>query len=204
MNDWIRGAGPVVTLIWVVAGLGGLLVLERAYVALTRSGFNGRPFIERIIQLVRAGKIDEAIKHSATSRTVLADIALLILRTRTSDESDLQNVASAAELSLVPRLRRRLPYFTILAVIAVLLGGIGIADAMRMNLQTGGALAADAARLARGLRAVEAGLGVAAALLLAQGFFTAQAEQVVEQVEELTARLVNALIDRPDVRLGHR
>jgi hypothetical protein len=204
MNEWIRGAGPVATLIWVVAGLGGLLILERAYVALSRSGFNGRPFIERIIQLVRAGKIDEAIKHSSTSRTVLADIALLILRTRSKEEADLQNVATAAELSLVPRLRRRLPYFTILAVIAVLLGFIGLADAARVNLEAGGTLTADPSRLASGARAIEVGFGVAAALLLAQGFFTAQAEQVVEQVEELTARLVNALIDRPDVRLGHR
>jgi hypothetical protein len=204
MNEWIRGAGPVATLIWVVAGLGGLLILERAYVALSRSGFNGRPFIERIIQLVRAGKIDDAIKHSSTSRTVLADIALLILRTRSKEEADLQNVASAAELSLVPRLRRRLPYFTILAVIAVLLGFIGLADAARVNLEAGGSLTADPSRLASGARAIEIGFGVAAALLLAQGFFTAQAEQVVEQVEELTARLVNALIDRPDVRLGHR
>jgi hypothetical protein len=203
MNEWIRGAGPVVALIWVVAGLGALLVLERGYVALTRSGFNGRPFIERIIQLVRAGKIDDAIKHCASSRTVLSDIALLILRTRTKDETDLQNVASAAELSLVPRLRRRLPYFTILAVIAILLGGIGLADALRTNL-VAGSFTADALRLATGLRSLETGFGVAAALFLAQGFFTAQAEQVVEQVEELTARLVNALIDRPDVRLGHR
>jgi biopolymer transport protein ExbB/TolQ len=204
MNDWIRGAGPAVTLIWIVAGLGVLLILERGYVALSRTGFNGRPFIERIIQLVRAGKVEEAIRHSSTSRTVLADIALLILRTRTQNETDLQEVASAAELSLVPRLRRRLPYFTILAVIAILLGAVGLGDAMRMNLEVGGSLAGDAGRLAAGIRATEVGFSVAAALLLAQGFFTAQAEQVVEQVEELTARLVNALIDRPDVRLGHR
>lgn len=204
MNEWIRGAGPAVTLIWIVAGLGGLLILERAYVALSRSGFNGRPFIERVIQLVRAGKIEDAIRHSTTSRTVLADIALLILRARTTDETDLRHVASAAELSLVPRLRRRLPWFTMLAAIAMLLGLIGLADAARVVYENGGSLATGGRQLATGIRAVEIGFGVAAALLLAQGVFTAQSEQVVEQVEELTARLVNALIDRPDVRLGHR
>jgi hypothetical protein len=203
MNEMIRGAGPVVTLIWVVAGLGVLLILERTYVALSRSGFNGRPFIERVIQLVRAGKVDEAIKHAATSRTVLADIALLILRARTTDETDLRHVASAAELSLVPRLRRRLPYFTILAGVAVLLGCIGLAGALRFNLASG-SLASNAQSLSAGFYAIEVGFSVAAGLLVAQGFFTAQAEQVIEQVEELTARLVNALIDRPDVRLGHR
>jgi hypothetical protein len=204
MDEWFRGAGPVTQLIWIVAAVGILLMLERGYVALSRSGFNGRPFIERIIQLVRAGKIDEAIKHCATVRNVLADIALLILRTRTKDEAELQNVASAAELSLVPRLRRRLPYFTMLAVIAVLLGLIGLADGIRIMYESGAVMPSGRHPLASGMRSIEVGFGVAAALLLAQGFFTAQAEQVIEQVEELSARLVNALIDRPDVRLGHR
>ncbi|HET9424249.1 MAG TPA: hypothetical protein VFO55_02670 [Gemmatimonadaceae bacterium] len=204
MDEWFRGAGPAVMLIWILAGVGLLLIVERGYVALSRSGFNGRPFIERIIQLVRAGKIDEAIKHCSTSRTVLADIALLILRTRTKDEEDLRTVAAAAELSLVPRLRRRLPYFTMLAVISVLLGIIGLADGARLMYEAGAGVPSGRHPLAIGMRAIEVGFGVAAALLLAQGFFTAQAEQVIEQVEELTARLVNALIDRPDVRLGHR
>jgi hypothetical protein len=204
MHEWFRGAGPIVMLIWVVAGLGLLLVLERLYVALARSGFNGRPFIEQVIQLVRAGKTDEAIKVCSGSRTILSDIGLLILRTRTTDETDLQNVASAAALSLVPRLRRRLPYFTILAAIAILLAIIGLADGVRVMYESGATMPAGRHPLATGMRAIEVGFGVAAALLLAQGFFSAQAEQVIEQVEELTARLVNALIDRPDVRLGHR
>jgi biopolymer transport protein ExbB/TolQ len=204
MHEWFRGAGPIVTLIWVVAGLGIVLILERLYVALARSGFNGRPFIERLIQLVRAGKVDEAIKLCSMHRTVLSDIGLLVLRTRTKDETDLQNVASAATLTLVPRLTRRLPYFTTLAWIAALLGLIGLADGVRLMYESGVTPPAGDHPLAAGMRAVEVGLGVAAALLLAQGIFSAQAEQVVEQVDELTARLVNALIDRPDVRLGHR
>lgn len=204
MDEWFRGGGPIVVLIWVIAGLGVLLILDRSYVALTRSGFNGRHFIERLIQLVRAGKSDEAIKLCSGSRTVLSDIGLLILRTRTKDEADLQNVASAAALSLVPRLRRRLPYFTMLAVISTLLGILGLVDGFRTMYEAGAVVPSGRHPVAMGFRAMEMGLSVACALLLAQGLFSAQAEQVVEQVDELTARLVNALIDRPDVRLGHR
>src|SRR3954466_4263279 len=83
MSGWFPVGSATDALIWMVALVGVLLVLERSYVALSRSGFNGRPFIERAIQLVRAGKADEAIKMCSASRTVLADIALLILRTRT-------------------------------------------------------------------------------------------------------------------------
>lgn len=206
MHEWFSGAGPIVTLVWVVAGLGALLILDRVYVVLARSGFNGRPFIERIIQLVRAGKTDEAIKVCTASRTILSDIALLIIRTRTQNETDLQNVAEAATLSLVPRLNRRIHYFRVLAITSATFGFIGLLDGLRTAFAQQGAGGGEPISLgvAAALRAPEVGLAVAAALILAQGFFSGQAEQVVEQVDELTARLVNALIDRPDVRLGHR
>ena len=206
MDEWFRGAGPIVNLIWVVAGLGLALILDRVYVVVARAGFNARPFIERIIQLVRSGKADEAIKLCSTSRTILSDIALLILRTRTSDETALQNVAEAAALSLVPRLHRRIHFFRVLAGTAVALGTIGLLDGLRIAFERHGASAAEPLWLGVGaaLRGPEVGVAVAAVLMLAQGFFFGRAEQVVEQVDELSARLVNALIDRPDVRLGHR
>jgi biopolymer transport protein ExbB len=209
MNEWFRAPGPIGNLIWVVAGLGLLLIFDRLYVIVARAGFNARPFIERIIQLVRAGKNDEAIKLCSTSRTVLSDVALLILRTRTKEEADLQNVAEAAALSLVPRLHRRIHFFRVLALTALALGAIGLLDGLRVafELQAAAAAAGGPSALhgvAGALRAPEIGLSVAAILILAQGFFAGRAEQVVEQVDELSARLVNALIDRPDVRLGHR
>ena len=206
MREWFSGAGPIVTLIWVVAGLGALLILDRVYVVLVRSGFNGRPFIERIIQLVRAGKTDEAIKVCGASRTILSDIALLILRTRTREETELQNIAEAATLSLVPRLDRRIHYFRVLAITSAALGAIGLLDGLRIAFERGGAAGSASVSfgIAAALRAPEIGIAVAVVLILAQGLFSGQARQVVEQVDELSARLVNALIDRPDVRLGHR
>lgn len=207
MNEWFSGAGPIVSLIWVVAGLGILLIFDRMYVIVARAGFNARPFIERVIQLVRTGKADEAIKLCTASRTVLTDIALLILRTRTQDEADLQNVAEAAALSLVPRLHRRIHFFTVLAITAIALGVIGLLDGLRVayerNAASGGVEPVTAG-IAHALWAPEVGVAVAVVLILAQGFFAGRAEQVVEQVDELSARLVNAVIDRPDVRLGHR
>ena len=204
MHDWSGGAGPIVLLIWVVAGLGALLMVDRVYVVLSRSGFNGRPLIERVIQLVRTGKIDEAIKVCVASRTILSDIGLLILRARSEDESALQHVAEAAVLSLVPRLHRRLHYFTVLAVASTALGLIGLLDGLRVAFEHGVGAPSFSSAVSEAIRAPEVGVALAAVLVLAQGFFHAQAEQVVDQVDELSARLVNALIDRPDVRLGHR
>ena len=41
-------------------------------------------------------------------------------------------------------------------------------------------------------------------LSVAHAYLVSQAEGIIEHVDEFQVRLINALIDRPDVRLGHR
>jgi biopolymer transport protein ExbB/TolQ len=69
------------------------------------------------------------------------------------------------------------------------------------------AAAARSARLAAGiavaLNATGFGLLVAVPLSVAHADLVSQAEGIIEQVDEFQVRLINALIDRPDVRLGH-
>jgi biopolymer transport protein ExbB/TolQ len=174
-----------------------------------RSKNNGRRFIERVIQLVRAGKVDEAIKECASSRAVLPDIGLVILRSRSRDEVDLQNVASAAALSLNPRLTRRLQYLPSLAFAGVLVGAfalvIGTQAALVRSTATGPFRAeVVAAGLAGALGPLALALIVALILGIGRAYLVSQSESIIEQIEEFSARLINALIDRPDVRLGHR
>jgi len=174
-----------------LVGLG--VAFGRLYVVVVRAKTNARLFIERVIALVRAGKVDDAIRVCAASRTAVADVALLLLRSRLHDEEELGHVAEAAELSVTPRLTKRLRYLSALASVAVLLG---IAGSMH---QVGEGLPLSAA-----FRPAELALGVAAALILVHAYLQSQAEAIVEQMDELSVRLINALIDRPDVRLGHR
>ncbi len=196
-------------LLILLVGIAGLLVIvERLYVIVVRSRNKGRAFIERVIQLVRGGKIDEAIKLCAASAAPLPDIGLLILRSRSRDESDLQNVAEAAALHVLPRLTRRMQYLPTLAIVAVLVGALGTVHGLHGAFLTA-ASAGDRngqlwVALAHALAPIELGLGIAALLTLVRGYLVSQAELTNEEVQEFSARLVNALIDRPDVRLGHR
>jgi biopolymer transport protein ExbB/TolQ len=191
--EWYAGGGPAMHYILATALIGAAVTLERIYVVVIRAKTNARLFIERVISLVRAGKVDDAIRVCASSRTAVADVALLLLRSRTHDEEDLHNVAHAAELSVTPRLTKRLRYLPTLGAVAVLLGVASTLNAVgpRMPLPVS-------------LRPSEFGLLVAAALLLVHAYLASQAEAIVEQMDELSVRLINALIDRPDVRLGHR
>lgn len=200
MLEWYREGGPTMLIVLAV-GLAGVVVLvERFYVIVVRSKNNGRAFIERIIQLVHSGKIDDAIKQCTSSPAALADLGLLILRSRSRDEADLQRVANAATLAIQPKLTHRLQHLVTLGVAAVLLGALGTLLELRGAL-VGGVVAAG---LAKSLAPLVFALGVAGVLVLGRGYLAGQAESITAHIHEFSARLINALIDQPDVRLGHR
>jgi biopolymer transport protein ExbB/TolQ len=207
---YYRSGGEVMHFILTVGVIGLAIFLERFYTIVIRSRINERAFMERVIQLVRAGKIEDAIKLCTQSNAVLPDMGLLILRSRSRDEADLQNVADAAALSVLPRLTKRLHYLPMLANVATLLGLLGTIFGLRAAFSSV-ALASAAERsgeLARGiaiaLNATGFGLLVAVPLSVAHAYLVSQAETIIEHVDEFSVRLINALIDRPDVRLGHR
>ncbi|HTL96968.1 MAG TPA: MotA/TolQ/ExbB proton channel family protein [Gemmatimonadaceae bacterium] len=208
--EYYRAGGPVMHFILAVAVCGLAVFIERFYTIVIRSKINGRAFIERVIQLVRAGKIEDAIKLCQQSNAVLPDMGLLILRSRSRDEADLQNVADAAALSVLPRLTRRLHYLPMLANVATLIGLLGTIFGLRHAFQSVSlqAAAQRSAALASGiavaLNATGFGLLTAVPLSVAHAYLVSQAEGIIEQVDEFQVRLINALIDRPDVRLGHR
>jgi biopolymer transport protein ExbB len=191
--EWYRAGGMVMHLLLVTALLGLGVFVDRWYVIVVRSRISGRTFIENVIQLVRAEKAEEAIRICARSKAALADMGLLILRGRSHDESDLRNVTAAAAKAVIPRLTRRLPYLRSLATVAVLLGALGVALQLSHLVSIGVAL-----------NALEFGLAVAIVLRVADAYLESQAALIIEQVDEFSMRLINALTDRPDVRLGHR
>src|ERR671928_114978 len=151
--EYYRNGGPIMNFILLVAVIGLAVFLERFYVIVVKGKINGRAFIERVIQLVRAGKIDDAIKLCAQSHAALPDMGLLILRSRTRDEADLQNVADAAALSVIPRLTRRLQYLPMLANVATLIGLLGTIFGLREAFSSVSAASAAerAGRLAAGI-----------------------------------------------------
>ena len=208
--EWFRNGGPIMYAILTVGIIGLAVFLERFYVIVVKAKINGRAFIERIIQLVRSGKAEDAIKLCAQSKAALPDMGLLILRSRSRDEADLQNVADAAALAVIPRLTRRLQYLPMLANVATLLGLLGTIFGLRAAFQSVSAVSAGersqelAAGIAIALNATGFGLLIAVPLSVAHAYLVSQAETIIEQVDEFSVRLINALIDRPDVRLGHR
>jgi biopolymer transport protein ExbB len=206
--EWFREGGPIMFVLLVIGVVGLGVLFERVYVIVVRSKNNGRTFIERVIQLVRGGKVDEAIKACASSTAALPDIGLLILRSRSRDESDLTNVAQAAALAVVPKLTHRIQYLPTLAVVALLIGLLGTVYGVHDVLLAAGNGPDRTAKLSTGFAAALTptgfALAIAAVLVLGRSYLVSQSEAITEEIHEFSARLINALIDRPDVRLGHR
>jgi len=204
--QWFREGGAVMWLIALVGVIGIAVLVERIFVILLRAKNNGRNFIERIIKLVRAGKMEDAIKQCADSKAVLSDMGLLILRSRSRDEAELRTLAQAASLALVPILTRRLHYLSTMALAAVMLGALGAMLRAHDALFAAGAgsSAPLSAGLSRAFAPPAVGLAVAIVLVIGRAYLVSQAEALAERLHGFSARLVNALLDRPDVRLGHR
>jgi biopolymer transport protein ExbB len=198
---WYQDGGPFIVPL-VIVGLAGLLVLaERVSHIVLRSRIHARPFMEEVISLARAGKVDEALKLCTEHQAALPDLGLVILRSRTSDERDLLHVAETATLTVVPSLTRRLAWLPTLATIAVLLGVLGGVSNLHDALLAQQTIAQG---LAYALRPVAVGLLTAIPFVAGHAYLMSESQKLVGQLKEFSARLVNALIDRPDVRLGHR
>ena len=208
--DWFRDGGPIMYVI-LLTGLAGLAIfLERLYVIVVQARAGGAALSERVIRLVRSGQPEEALVACGQSTAVVPDMGHVLLESRGGDEDDLQNVADAASLSVLPRLTRRLQYLPMLANVATLLGLFGTIYGLREAFASVAlASAAERAeRLAAGiavaLNATGFGLLVAIPLTVGHAYLASQAERLIEQVDEFAVRLINALLNRPDVRLGQR
>ena len=202
---WYRHGGPFMVPLLAVNLAGLLVLIDRFVQIILRARTNARPFIEKVISLVRSDRIDEALKLCAEHQSALPDLGLVILRSRVDEENDLQNVADAATLTVVPQLTRRLEWLPVIARLAMLVGLLGaIANLHAMLTAAGAGPAPLGPAIAYALRPLGAGVLTAIPLLAGHAYLQHEAQKMIGQLEEFSARLVNALVDRPDVRLGHR
>lgn len=207
--NWYQNGGPVMLPLALIGAAGVFVLGERIAYVVRQSRVHARPFIERVISLVRLDRIEEAITLCAQHDSALPDLGLVILRARNADEDDLMNVAQASSHTVVRPLTRRSAWLPALAVVAVLMGMLGAA----INLHDVFAQASHATTvpshvvydaIAYAARPLCAGIMTAIPLVLGHAFVTSASQRLVGQLEEFSTRLVNALVDRPDVRLGHR
>jgi biopolymer transport protein ExbB/TolQ len=178
------------------------LVAERFWVIGRAAAINGDKLRKDLVGRVGRGDTTGAADLCRKVKGPVASVAHAILARGDADEEKLQNAADGAATIVLPPLSRRLPYLSMLANSATLLGLLGTIFGLTTAFSAVGA--ADPAQrsaflavgIAQALNTTAFGLILAVPTLLLHGFLVSKVEAIVEEVDQTSVRLVQALVSR--------
>lgn len=203
LAGFFEGGGPFMFVILGTAVLILAIVLERLWVISRAGALDGARFTRDVTKLVASGELKSALELSRKIKNPAGRVAYAILSSETSDEDRLNNAADGAAVVVLPALSRRLPMLSMLANVATLLGLLGTIFGLTTAFAAVGAAdpAQRSAFLASGisqaLNTTAFGLMVAVPAMIVHGLLVGKVEGIVEQVDEVSVKLVRALTGRP-------
>jgi biopolymer transport protein ExbB/TolQ len=201
-SSFFQNGGPFM---YVILGTGVTilaLVAERFWVIGRAASVNSGKLTRDLLSRVNKGDTTGAADLCRKVKGPVATVAQSILSRNETDEEKLQNAADGAATIVLPRLSRRLPYLSMLANAATLLGLLGTIFGLTTAFSAVGAAdpaqrsAFLAAGISQALNTTAFGLIVAVPTLLLHGFLVSKVESVVESVDETSVRLIQALTAR--------
>lgn len=199
---FFKAGGPYM---YAILGVGVVIVafvLERFFVIARAAAFNGGKFTNDVVARAAKGDLNGAAELCRRTKHPVAQVAHAVITRADGDESRMQSAADGAAMVALPPLSRRLPALTMLANVSTLLGLLGTIFGLITAFSAVDAAdpAQRSAFLARGiseaLNTTAFGLIIAVPTLLFHGFLVSKVESVVEAVDAVTARLIDALSRR--------
>jgi len=196
---FFKSGGPFMYIILGTAVIILAVAIERMIVLASVSSLNAGRLADDLVKHAQKGDLAGAMKLVKGARAPGARVAEAILETRSYDEASLQNAADGAATLALPKLAKRLPYLNMLANVATLLGLLGTIFGLTTAFAAVGAAdpsqrsAFLAAGISQALNTTAFGLIVAVPTLLLHGFLVNRVESIVEQVDEISIRLIRAL-----------
>lgn len=200
--SFFNGGGPFMFVILGTAVLILSIVLERIWVIGRASAIDSQRFVKDLLQQVQKGDADAAAGLCKKVKSPAGRVAHAILSSRTNEEDSLNNAADGAAVVVLPRLSRRLPLLGMLANVATLLGLLGTIFGLTTAFSAVGAAdpsqrsAFLASGISQALNTTAFGLMVAVPAMIAHSLLVGKVESIIEQVDEVSVRLVRALTGR--------
>jgi biopolymer transport protein ExbB len=197
--DFFKNGGPFMYVILITAVTILALAAERFWVIGRAASFNSGKLTRDLLQRVSRGEISSAADLCRKVNGPVATVAHAILTRNHPSEEALQNAADGAATIVLPRLSRRLPYLSMLANSATLLGLLGTIFGLTTAFSAVGAAdpaqrsAFLAAGISQALNTTAFGLIVAVPTLLLHGFLVSKVESIIESVDETSVRLIQAI-----------
>ena len=206
--DFFKNGGPFMYVILITAVAIVAVAAERFWVIGRAAAVNTGKLTRDVLHRVTKGDISGATNLCRKVKSPVATVAHAILARNEVDEDALQNAADGAATIVLPPLSRRLPYLSMLANSATLLGLLGTIFGLTTAFSAVGA--ADpaqrsvflAAGISQALNTTAFGLIVAVPTLLLHGFLVSKVESLVEKVDETSVRLIQAVRSRAGAATG--
>jgi len=199
---FFQNGGPFMYVILGISVLGFGTALERFWVIGRASSWNGRKIVRDLTERAGRGDLRGAAELARSVKSPIGQVAYAILTSGGRTEDALYSASDGEAAVVLPTLSRRLPYLNLLANTATLLGLLGTIFGLTTAFAAVGAAdpsqrsAFLAAGISQALNTTAFGLIVAVPGLLVHGFLSGRVERIVEQVDELTVRLVRAMVHR--------
>lgn len=189
-------------LIAVTLAVSVAFMLERM-IKLAQANVDGAAFMFEIQKYILANDLDGAIRlcngagHAALPRVIKAG-----LQRASRDQEQIQNAIDAASLEVIPKLERRLPYLSLIANIATLLGLLGTISGLIKSFAAV-ALADPAQRqailaagISEAMNATAFGLVTAILTMVVHSVLSSKASKIIEEVDEYGVKLLDLLSAR--------
>jgi len=197
---FFQSGGPFMFIILATGVVVLALSLERLWVIGRAASVNSGKLTRDVLRMVQSGDYAKATALARKVKGPVGEVAEAILsQSNVRNEEKLQNAADGAATIALPRLSRRLPYLSMLANSATLLGLLGTIFGLTTAFAAVGAAdpsqrsAFLAAGISQALNTTAFGLIVAVPTLLIHGFLVSKVEAIVESVDEATVRIIRAL-----------
>jgi biopolymer transport protein ExbB len=197
---FFRNGGPFMIVILLTGVAVLALTLERIWVIGRAASVNSGKLTRDLLRMVGQGDYSKAVALAQKVKGPVGEVAFAILdRRAVATEERLQNAADGAATIALPPLSRRLPYLSMLANSATLLGLLGTIFGLTTAFSAVGAAdpsqrsAFLAAGISQALNTTAFGLIVAVPTLLIHGFLVSKVEAIVENVDEASIRIIRAM-----------
>ncbi|MBN2001431.1 MotA/TolQ/ExbB proton channel family protein [candidate division KSB1 bacterium] len=212
MFEILRNFSPEVAgwqFMWILlipATFAVAIAIERAIYILMKSDIDAPKFMEEIRKEVKAGNYKKALvlcesaKERALPKIVACGLRAVIDREEV-DFRTIQNSVDEGTLEVIPKLRKRTEYLSMLANISTLIGLMGTIYGLILSFQAVSAKGIDptekarllAAGISTAMNTTLTGLIIAVVATICYTFLTTKTKKIIDEIDEHTVKLINLL-----------
>lgn len=203
---WGSSGALFMYVIALFAALAIAIAVERIYYIIVRSNVNADKFMTEIRKLVAGGNMERAIELCEKGKQKALPFVVLrgLKRANESEQLDfraIQNAVDEGTLEVIPKLKERTNYLSMLANVATLTGLMGTIYGLIISFSAVGSEAiseADKSRMlaegiATAMNTTIFGLFVAVPTLIVYTYISNRTSKIIDELDEHLVKLINLI-----------